>query len=564
MAQLFRSQITAGDQSLLSKVQSTTPRQSQELVQTFLLATFGCLTFLRGIFSDDNFVEERFVGSLNNVGPLNPKDYVRLKKLKRGLSNQADTFLDWIEKGIFDALDRKYLKAIVFAIYLDPQHAADITESYTFNIAYRDDSGTVAAFELHDSLGSISHIGVSPDDVRKNLQQMMRRFIMITQTLAPLPDDRYLTIRLVFDDSACPHDYQPPGFKDASNDTDLQFLLEQDQELLRQDAGTLNSGWHAVSLKIASIPEKPEELSQLSQRSKAHRVELAAQDLVTPQFIVPQVRSADKVSTQSPTIITTPSSNLPGSLSHDLQAMFNFDPSSGTQGDTQVLSQLLPLNPVPTTKRSKSTKSQKQTPASVAAAVEKLTIDTPKKTPPNSKKKKLESQSDMPGEISHMRCECGYHKEDAFFDLVQCDRCSEWRHVFCYGYANTKEISIDDSFVCITCQLPRISVQSLAKIKILALFRCAVRVLLSFQTGDKAATHYTLSSRNVTALLKKVHCSGDELLIIFQLLIETGFFSLDDFSTPSVFKRPTIMDDLKLYFNHKEDMLTSVEFCFSR
>lgn len=38
-----------------------TTEQSQKLLQTMLTMSFGCLAFLRGLFPDDIFVDQRFV-----------------------------------------------------------------------------------------------------------------------------------------------------------------------------------------------------------------------------------------------------------------------------------------------------------------------------------------------------------------------------------------------------------------------------------------------------------------------------------------------------------------------
>ena len=40
---------------------SITSIQSQKLLQTMLTMSFGCLAFLRGLFPDENFVDQRFV-----------------------------------------------------------------------------------------------------------------------------------------------------------------------------------------------------------------------------------------------------------------------------------------------------------------------------------------------------------------------------------------------------------------------------------------------------------------------------------------------------------------------
>lgn len=329
MAQLLRIAQPAAAQQVLH----TSPQQSLEFVQTFISASFGCLTFLRsvvalglppfcclcsylsfsrGLFADDNFADERFQADPSS------RDHVRLKLLRRGVSAHADSLLDWLEHGIYDALERKYLSAVVFAVYCDPAHPDRLHESYTFSVDYRDDAPSSLAL-LHSS-GASLRVGVSPGDVRKNLQQLMRRFILLTQNLPPLPDSRYVSVQLIFDDS-CPADYQPPGFRDASADNALHFAVAADGDsLLRESVGSLTTGWHALALNLSCLPErqdiKPSQLA-LSQdveafsapRRKKMRVHNALDDIASPKWGIPSVTTRANAPRPTPTSSLTLTSN---------------------------------------------------------------------------------------------------------------------------------------------------------------------------------------------------------------------------------------------------------------
>ena len=59
-----------------------------------------------------------------------------IKALRRGGSSQADTLLDWLELGCFDALARKHLRTMVFAIYTDSTAPHTLCESYQFDFSY--------------------------------------------------------------------------------------------------------------------------------------------------------------------------------------------------------------------------------------------------------------------------------------------------------------------------------------------------------------------------------------------------------------------------------------------
>ncbi|KAK9321763.1 HORMA domain-containing protein [Lipomyces orientalis] len=664
MAQLFRTEQALLQKSSTSQDIMTTPRQSQELVQTFISAAFGCLTFLRGLFSDDNYIEERFIGG-SATTPLNPRDYVRLKKLKRGLSDQADLFLDWIERGIFDALEHKYLKAVLFGIYLDPRHPHDVAEMYTFNVAYREDNAP--DLEITDDRGEKINVGVTYDDARKTLQQMMRRFITLTQTLPPLPDDRYLTIRLLFDDS-CPPDYQPPGFKDATDDRELQFSLDDGEEIDRQDAGTLNAGWHAVSLKIASLPEREEYTQLLSQPHalssqvsstpkprKKVRVENAAVDVEEPKWMAPTVKTRAMVlqdqHRERASQRSLASQTSQGQTRHALHQMFE-SPVQG-ETDTQTLSsQQVPSTSAPDAqavsdspsqsskpastlqpvqkpqsksaskkppKASTSKSSQKSQPSttkksssprkplqpkpdsqlnarnsnSVTAAVEKLSLSTATSIPTTSARRDLlgshNSFLDENDQSSTLvTCECTHAHDN--FDLVQCNKCNSWKHLYCYGYSHVRDPALSDQFLCYGCRFARLSSQTIDKLKRLALFRCAVKVAYDtrrqFSSGPWKPKYVTEFSKELGLSFlivifffasfiytqSSTECTVDEVRPILRLLRREGVLTFHASSAahrarkhsaaaiPTLVKTVAVKNAIKeTYFDPSENVLVVAE-----
>ena len=169
--------------------------QSQKLVQTMMTMCFGCLAFLRGLFPDDNFVDQKFVPEKCN------RDYdrgnassIRIKTLVRNKSEEADLFLDWLEKGVFQSLKLGYLKAISLGIFVDENEPNNLLETYLFSFDYQEQN---IILNINGQVDQISLL-----DSRKMVQQLMRRFIIITQSLDPLPEKRFLTMRLMFNDNA--------------------------------------------------------------------------------------------------------------------------------------------------------------------------------------------------------------------------------------------------------------------------------------------------------------------------------------------------------------------------
>ncbi|KAL7276000.1 hypothetical protein RUND412_001031 [Rhizina undulata] len=274
--------------------------QSLELVQTLLGASIGCLSFLRGLLPEECFVERRYGGKSSAVtsyrsftSDIEEEDCVkksksdsgtRVKRLRRGYSGEADQLLDWLETGIFDALQKKYLKAVQLGIYVDKDHPDIIVEAYTFSFSYRDNEDGTSAISM--KITNNDGHGITMNDANKNLQQMMRRLIVITQNLPPLPDKRWLTIRLHYRDHT-PKDYDPPDFaRLAANAPALRFCESENKEVEKMDCGGLNAGFHAVSLKISSLQEANSQ--ERPKRRYLSRFVHADVDIEPPQFAFPQ------------------------------------------------------------------------------------------------------------------------------------------------------------------------------------------------------------------------------------------------------------------------------------
>ncbi|PWW77271.1 hypothetical protein C7212DRAFT_294033 [Tuber magnatum] len=267
--------------------------QSLEVVQTLLGASIGCLSFLRGLLPEECFVEKRYGGHSSTAvsyrsftSDLDDEAFskkgsngTRIKRLRRGYSCEADQLLDWLETGIFDALRRGYLKAVQLAIYVDDKHPDIVVESYTFSFTYREkDDGPSVNLKVTDMHGH----GVTANDANKNLQLMIRRLIVITQNLPPLPDKRWLTLRLHYLEGT-PKDYDPPNFyRLPPTAFPLRIRENESKAVEKLDCGKLNAGYHTVTLKVSSLNEvDPEERPK---RRRGSRFIAVDADMVQPHL----------------------------------------------------------------------------------------------------------------------------------------------------------------------------------------------------------------------------------------------------------------------------------------
>ncbi|GAA6000946.1 hypothetical protein JCM10207_007337 [Rhodosporidiobolus poonsookiae] len=258
-----------------------TRQSSLQQVKTLLDAGIGCITYLRGLFPEEAFDDHKLLAprpplSRDNTAAKHStqkKDdtpmSVRVKKLRRGTSVEADKLMDYLDKGATEAIEKGYLHQLIFAIYLDPDHPSDLVECYTFTFSYETDEQGNKHPELvvQNQLSGmvISQSGASgfaakPDqprkegEVKRQVQQMIKNLITSTQLLDELPRRRFLTIRLFYTDET-PDEYEPPCFKPVSIAVPgytLSTPLVSDVP----DFGTLGSlstGYHGVALHTVSI-----------------------------------------------------------------------------------------------------------------------------------------------------------------------------------------------------------------------------------------------------------------------------------------------------------------------
>ncbi|KAJ9124240.1 hypothetical protein QFC22_001039 [Naganishia vaughanmartiniae] len=313
----------AHDQALMNL------QQSNLIVKTMLDATFGCMTFLRGLLPDGNFEDVHIAApnpgltplpgsgrdaraengdasappasqmSVASQGGVNGGESqskhgkgLRIKKIKRGYSTEADKLLDWInltskDGGVIEAVEKQYLKSCVFAVYLDPEDPTNLVEALTINFYYPEigNSGTrIPQFDIEDSIqnlriggtaglmiggsgtGERAALGDSRTgndgmrlrtigEVKKAIKKLVKSLIITCQSLGELPTRRWVTMRLHYLDGT-PADYEPPFFVSADTEQDLHFGTKNSAQIPdKTSVGHLETGFHSMSLKLTSIAD---------------------------------------------------------------------------------------------------------------------------------------------------------------------------------------------------------------------------------------------------------------------------------------------------------------------
>ncbi|KAF9564361.1 DNA-binding protein [Agrocybe pediades] len=278
-------------QQTRSTTQSINQTQSLAAVQTLLRAGLGAITFLRNLLPEDNFTQSHFTtidetsGSVSDVSLSQPSasqestssrrnvNSFRIMTITRGYTDEADKILNYLEYGIFDALEKQYLRSFIFAIYLDNKDPTNIVEAYTFNFKYHTLPGTNITIPVmnlvggknlrskkdgtaEDPVAKAIRNGKAPTlkDVKLSVKAMLKTLIQAMNHMDVLPRHRYATFKVFYTDST-PLDYEPPNFQAGDADKDKWYFMTHDLDEIpeRCSIGQINTGHHSVKLSVTSI-----------------------------------------------------------------------------------------------------------------------------------------------------------------------------------------------------------------------------------------------------------------------------------------------------------------------
>ncbi|KAG2135217.1 HORMA domain-containing protein [Suillus bovinus] len=247
--------------------QTISNKQSLECVQTLLKAGLGCIAYLRGLLPAENFSEYRLSsrnngrasssGSFSSDGTtgLNISGF-KLMTLNRGFTNEGDRIIDYLENGIFDAIDKQYLRKVIFGIYLDSKDPNNIVEAYTFNFHYHKLPGshtTIPIMTLGDQLSKMSL--ARPDPVSEALKKGQMPTLGEVKRSVKVQQSLLIWNRFLFFNEDAPDDYQPPHFQAADAEANKWFFTTHAANEVpeRTSIGQVSAGWHGLDMKVVSV-----------------------------------------------------------------------------------------------------------------------------------------------------------------------------------------------------------------------------------------------------------------------------------------------------------------------
>ncbi|KAG9226586.1 hypothetical protein CCMSSC00406_0006189 [Pleurotus cornucopiae] len=266
--------------------QAITSVQSLAAVQTLLRAGLGCIAYVRNLLPADNFSPSHFTSEDDSVStelsecstPGSGRSSsirqningFKIMTMSRGYTDEADKILNYLEHGIFDAVEKQYLRSFIFGIYLDSNDPNNIVEAYTFNFQYHKIPGTniaIPVMTLDEGVKNMSLNGRDPvvdavkggkpptlRDVKRSVKRLLKALIHSTNNMEALPKRRFATFKVFYTEST-PPEYEPPNFRPGDQKKDKWYFMTHDMDEMPEkwSLGSVETGHHSVDVNVRSV-----------------------------------------------------------------------------------------------------------------------------------------------------------------------------------------------------------------------------------------------------------------------------------------------------------------------
>ncbi|KAH7302683.1 hypothetical protein KP509_23G082500 [Ceratopteris richardii] len=216
-----------------------TEHHSLQLTRNLLRIAIFHISYIRGLFPEQYFRD-------TNVPSLDMK----VKKLLP-MDLESRRLIDWMEKGVYDALKMKYLKTMLFILCAGEDGPA--IEEYSFSFDYSPTSEEMSIHmakngRLKKTLKTGSGSEMNQEQMRKSACKMMRTLVTLMRTLDSVPEERTILVKLYYFEDLTPAEYEPPFFRSCTFDNRKQWCKSP----FCMKAGEVNSEFITFSLKVKS------------------------------------------------------------------------------------------------------------------------------------------------------------------------------------------------------------------------------------------------------------------------------------------------------------------------
>eukprot|EP00866_Antonospora_locustae_P001639 jgi/Antlo1/1639/156 len=423
-----------------SVVMTTKEQVVVEITET-LEILFSTISYLRNFFPSSYFATKSI-------------DTVEAKILTPACPNSS-LFISWYKVSVKDAFQKRYLRKLVLAVYLDEASPEKVSETYTLEFSY-------------------------DKETQNSIFQMIRTLSLLTQTLEPLPPRKFITLKLFYNEKT-PYDYEPEGFKASTNH---QFLFET--EPLKLDLNSFRVEQGCATAFISSLFDKNARRASsqvpVSQQSACNSQLLASTQGMhsAPSEYFSQKTECNSVSSTNRSIAASVLNvhqdmdiRGPQADAHYMgdskAAYMGYDETALRDACSKdAYSQRCIKEVVPACRlQKKSSVSQKEEHEDTPGVQKKAAAQ-------KNKISSLNAQLRPKAKRDEVRCICNINISDS--DMLYCDMCNSWLHTVCCGFfTNTDRRIPTGKYVCILCTEK--DAKSLYLYRNLAIFRRTLSII---------------------------------------------------------------------------------------
>ncbi|XP_055802661.1 meiosis-specific protein ASY1-like [Solanum dulcamara] len=231
------------------KESEITEQDSLLLTRNLLRIAIFNISYIRGLFPEKYFSDKSV-----------PALEMKIKKLMP-MDAESRRLIDWMEKGVYDALQKKYLKTLLFCVC----EAIDgpMIEEYAFSFSYSNSDSEEVSMNVNrigmkkgGTFKCNSTTEITPNQMRSSACKMVRTLIQLMRTLDKMPEERTILMKLLYHDDVTPADYEPPFFRGC---TDEEALNPWMKNPLKLEVGNVNSKHFVLALKVKSVLDPCED-----------------------------------------------------------------------------------------------------------------------------------------------------------------------------------------------------------------------------------------------------------------------------------------------------------------
>ncbi|KAM0984382.1 hypothetical protein ACFX14_011940 [Malus domestica] len=228
-----------------------TEQDSLLLTRNLLRIAIFNISYIRGLFPEKYF-NDKSVPALE----------MKIKKLMP-IDAESRRLIDWMEKGVYDALQKKYLKTLLFCVCETVE--GPMIEEYTFSFSYSNSESQEVSMNISRSGNKKKEGGtfkcnstaeITPNQMRSSACKMVRTLVQLMRTLDKMPEERTILMKLLYYDDVTPAEYEPPFFRGCSEEEARNAWTKNP---LRMEVGNVNSKHLVLALKVKSILDPCED-----------------------------------------------------------------------------------------------------------------------------------------------------------------------------------------------------------------------------------------------------------------------------------------------------------------